>query len=133
MHYYLYLVAQVLTHIIIISVIIIKTSITSPSGKNKIVYKFLSQPHEHLHVFFLLTFTFFLSQRPVIKAFGVLKKAAAEVNKEFGLDPKLAAAISQAADEVISGKLYDDGHFPLVIWQTVSVLYKVIYLKLWEK
>jgi len=56
---------------------------------------------------------------PVIKAFGVLKKAAAEVNKEFGLDPVLADAISQAADEVISGELYDD-HFPLVIWQTGS-------------
>jgi len=56
---------------------------------------------------------------PVIKAFGVLKKAAAEVNTEFGLDPKIAGAISQAADEVISGKLYDD-HFPLVIWQTGS-------------
>ena len=40
---------------------------------------------------------------PVIKAFGVLKKAAAEVNKEYGLDPVLADAISQAADEVISG------------------------------
>jgi len=58
--------------------------------------------------------------KPVIKAFGVLKKAAAEVNKEFGLDPTVAAAISQAADEVISGKLYDEGHFPLVIWQTGS-------------
>merc|ERR1719244_1273639 len=56
---------------------------------------------------------------PVIKAFGILKKAAAEVNQEFGLDPKVAAAISQAADEVISGALYDD-HFPLVIWQTGS-------------
>ncbi|XP_067011872.1 fumarate hydratase, mitochondrial [Anabrus simplex] len=56
---------------------------------------------------------------PVITAMGVLKKAAAIVNKEFGLDPKLADAISQAADEVISGKLYDD-HFPLVIWQTGS-------------
>ena len=56
---------------------------------------------------------------PVIKAFGVLKKAAAEVNQEFGLDAKIAGAISQAADEVISGQLYDD-HFPLVIWQTGS-------------
>jgi len=56
---------------------------------------------------------------PVIKAFGVLKKAAAEVNVEFGLDAKVAGAISQAADEVISGALYDD-HFPLVIWQTGS-------------
>ena len=50
--------------------------------------------------------------RSVIKAFGVLKKAAAEVNKEFGLDPKIADAISKAADEVIDGSLYDD-HFPL--------------------
>lgn len=49
---------------------------------------------------------------PVIKAFGVLKKAAAEVNKEFGLDPKVADAISQAADEVIDGSLYEE-HFPL--------------------
>ena len=48
----------------------------------------------------------------VIKAFGVLKKAAATVNKDFGLDAKIADAICQAADEVISGKLYDD-HFPL--------------------
>jgi hypothetical protein len=50
---------------------------------------------------------------------GILKKAAAEVNKEFGLDPKVADAISKAADDVISGKLYED-HFPLVIWQTGS-------------
>merc|ERR1719180_466349 len=57
--------------------------------------------------------------KPVIKAFGVLKKAAAEVNTEFGLDPVIADAISKAADEVISGELYDD-HFPLVIWQTGS-------------
>jgi len=57
--------------------------------------------------------------KPVIKAFGVLKKAAAEVNTEFGLDPVIAEAISKAADEVISGELYDD-HFPLVIWQTGS-------------
>ncbi|CAL4135969.1 unnamed protein product, partial [Meganyctiphanes norvegica] len=56
---------------------------------------------------------------PVIKAFGVLKKAAAEVNKEFGLDANVAEAISKAADEVISGELYDE-HFPLVIWQTGS-------------
>ena len=56
---------------------------------------------------------------PVIKAFGVLKKAAAEVNKDYGLDPVIADAISQAADEVISGELYEE-HFPLVIWQTGS-------------
>merc|ERR1711953_1278270 len=50
---------------------------------------------------------------------GVLKKASAIVNKEFGLDPKISEAICQAADQVIDGSLYDD-HFPLVIWQTGS-------------
>ena len=49
---------------------------------------------------------------PVIKAFGVLKKASAIVNKEFGLDPKVSEAICQAADQVIDGSLYDE-HFPL--------------------
>ncbi|XP_029156105.1 fumarate hydratase, mitochondrial-like [Nylanderia fulva] len=56
----------------------------------------------------------------VIVALGILKKAAAEVNKECGfMDAKIADAISKAADDVISGKLYDD-HFPLIIWQTGS-------------
>nr|XP_031835915.1 fumarate hydratase, mitochondrial-like isoform X1 [Nomia melanderi]XP_031835916.1 fumarate hydratase, mitochondrial-like isoform X1 [Nomia melanderi]XP_031835917.1 fumarate hydratase, mitochondrial-like isoform X1 [Nomia melanderi]XP_031835919.1 fumarate hydratase, mitochondrial-like isoform X1 [Nomia melanderi]XP_031835920.1 fumarate hydratase, mitochondrial-like isoform X1 [Nomia melanderi]XP_031835921.1 fumarate hydratase, mitochondrial-like isoform X1 [Nomia melanderi] len=55
----------------------------------------------------------------VIVAMGILKKAAAEVNKEFGMDKKIADAISKAADDVICGKLYND-HFPLVIWQTGS-------------
>uniref|UniRef100_A0A4W4F7V4 Fumarate hydratase, mitochondrial n=1 Tax=Electrophorus electricus TaxID=8005 RepID=A0A4W4F7V4_ELEEL len=54
----------------------------------------------------------------VIKAFGVLKRAAAEVNKEFGLETRIADAIVQAADEVVAGKL--DDHFPLVVWQTGS-------------
>ncbi|XP_011635292.1 fumarate hydratase, mitochondrial-like isoform X1 [Pogonomyrmex barbatus] len=54
-----------------------------------------------------------------IIAMGILKKAAAETNKEFNLDPKIADAISKAADDVISGKLYND-HFPLIIWQTGS-------------
>lgn len=58
-------------------------------------------------------------QYPVITAMGTLKKAAAIVNKDYGLDPKIADAISKAADEVISGKLYHE-HFPLVIWQTGS-------------
>jgi fumarate hydratase class II len=58
-------------------------------------------------------------QLPVVKAMGMLKKAAAIVNKDFGLDPKIADAISKAADEVIDGRLYAD-HFPLVIWQTGS-------------
>ncbi|GAB0094979.1 Fumarate hydratase [Sergentomyia squamirostris] len=57
---------------------------------------------------------------PVIKAMGVLKKAAALVNKEYGLDARVADAISRAADDVISGKLYQENHFPLVIWQTGS-------------
>jgi fumarate hydratase, class II len=49
---------------------------------------------------------------PVIRAFGVLKKAAATVNKKFGLPEEIANAICQAADEVIEGKL--DEQFPLV-------------------
>lgn len=55
---------------------------------------------------------------PVIRAFGFLKKAAAEVNKEFGLDASVADNIMKAADEVIDGKLKN--HFPLVVWQTGS-------------
>lgn len=39
-------------------------------------------------------------QAPVIRAFGFLKKAAAEVNKEFGLDESVANNIMKAADEV---------------------------------
>uniref|UniRef100_A0A673L601 Fumarate hydratase, mitochondrial n=1 Tax=Sinocyclocheilus rhinocerous TaxID=307959 RepID=A0A673L601_9TELE len=54
----------------------------------------------------------------VIKAFGILKRAAAEVNKDYGLDTKIADAVIQAADEVAAGKL--DDHFPLVVWQTGS-------------
>ncbi|XP_041105868.1 fumarate hydratase, mitochondrial-like [Polyodon spathula] len=54
----------------------------------------------------------------VIKAFGILKRAAAEVNQGYGLDTKIADAIVKAADEVIAGKL--DDHFPLVVWQTGS-------------
>ncbi|KAF4623375.1 hypothetical protein D9613_001915 [Agrocybe pediades] len=55
---------------------------------------------------------------PLIKAFGVVKKAASIVNIEYGLDRKVGEAIQQAADEVISGKLID--HFPLVVYQTGS-------------
>jgi fumarate hydratase class II len=55
----------------------------------------------------------------LIRAFGVLKKAAALVNQDLGkLPADKAKLISQAADEVISGKLND--HFPLRIWQTGS-------------
>lgn len=55
---------------------------------------------------------------PVIHAFGIVKKAAALVNKDYGLKPEIADAIVKAADEVAAGKL--DDHFPLVIWQTGS-------------
>ncbi|GMG19312.1 unnamed protein product [Ambrosiozyma monospora] len=56
---------------------------------------------------------------PVIRSFGILKKAAAKVNTELGaLDPKLSEAIQTAATEVAEGKLLD--HFPLVVFQTGS-------------
>ncbi|XP_017073896.1 probable fumarate hydratase, mitochondrial [Drosophila eugracilis] len=57
---------------------------------------------------------------PVIQAMGILKKACAEVNKDYGLDSKISDAVSCACDDVISGKFYKQGHFPLVIWQTGS-------------
>ncbi len=57
--------------------------------------------------------------REVIRALGILKKAAAVTNEELGiLEPEKAALITQAADEVIAGDL--DEHFPLVVWQTGS-------------
>jgi fumarate hydratase class II len=56
---------------------------------------------------------------PVVRALGVVKRAAAETNMALGkLDPALGAAIVSAAQEVIEGKL--DGHFPLAVWQTGS-------------
>nr|AFK11303.1 fumarate hydratase, mitochondrial precursor [Callorhinchus milii] len=54
----------------------------------------------------------------VIRAFAILKQVAAEVNRDYGLDPKIADGIIKAAGEVIAGKL--DDHFPLVVWQTGS-------------
>ena len=57
--------------------------------------------------------------RSVVRAFGILKKAAAEVNRDLGkLPADKARLITAAADEVIAGKL--DDHFPLRIWQTGS-------------
>src|SRR5437879_11096906 len=57
--------------------------------------------------------------REMIRAFGVLKKAAALVNQDLGkLPPEKANLIVQACDEVIEGKL--DEHFPLRVWQTGS-------------
>ena len=55
---------------------------------------------------------------PLLKAFGVLKKAAAHVNLTYGLPKDVSEHISKAADEVISGKLIDE--FPLVVFQTGS-------------
>ncbi len=59
--------------------------------------------------------------REITHAFGILKKAAAQANRELRpekmTDAKLQA-ISAACDEVISGQLND--HFPLVVWQTGS-------------
>ena len=56
---------------------------------------------------------------PIIRALGIIKGAAARVNERLGLlDPELASAIAQAAQEVADGKLDDE--FPLVVWQTGS-------------
>src|SRR5438874_810211 len=55
----------------------------------------------------------------LIRAFGILKKAAALVNQDLGkLAPDKTSLITQAADEVIAGKLNE--HFPLRVWQTGS-------------
>lgn len=56
---------------------------------------------------------------PLVRALGIIKKCAAKTNLALGdLDPKLAEAIIQAAQEVIGGK--HDAEFPLVVWQTGS-------------
>lgn len=56
---------------------------------------------------------------PVVRALGIVKRAAAETNMALGrLDPKVGEVIVKAAQEVIDGKL--DEHFPLVVWQTGS-------------
>ncbi len=55
----------------------------------------------------------------IVRALGIVKRAAAEVNMEMKrLDPAIGKAIVDAAQEVIDGKLND--HFPLVVWQTGS-------------
>jgi fumarate hydratase class II len=56
---------------------------------------------------------------PLVRALGIVKRAAARVNLDLGqLDRRLADAIVRAAQEVIDGKLAE--HFPLVVWQTGS-------------
>ena len=55
----------------------------------------------------------------IVRALGIIKQAAADVNMAAGaLDPTLGKAIVAAAEEVAAGKL--DDHFPLVVWQTGS-------------
>src|SRR5436190_2575747 len=57
--------------------------------------------------------------QPIIRALGIVKRAAAEVNHQLdSLDARRTKAIVRAAQEVIDGKL--DDHFPLVVWQTGS-------------
>ncbi len=57
--------------------------------------------------------------RPIVRALGIIKWAAAKSNQELGnLDATIAHAIMQAATEVMEGAL--DEHFPLVVWQTGS-------------
>src|SRR6201999_3251385 len=56
---------------------------------------------------------------PIIRALGVVKRAAAEANMALGrLEPAIGEAIVAVAQEVIDGKL--DDQFPLVVWQTGS-------------
>ncbi len=55
--------------------------------------------------------------KSIIRALGIIKRAAAETNHALGrLDGALKDTIVAAAQEVIDGKL--DAHFPLVVWQT---------------
>jgi fumarate hydratase class II len=57
--------------------------------------------------------------KPVVRALGIVKRAAAETNMALGvLTPEIGQPIVMAAQEVIDGKL--DAHFPLVVWQTGS-------------
>jgi fumarate hydratase, class II len=57
--------------------------------------------------------------RPIIRALGIVKQAAAITNMKLGkLDKKIGDVIVKAAQEVLDGKL--DDHFPLVVWQTGS-------------
>jgi fumarate hydratase class II len=56
---------------------------------------------------------------PIVRALGIVKRAAAETNMALGkLDPTIGNTIVAAANEVIEGQLND--HFPLVVWQTGS-------------
>jgi fumarate hydratase, class II len=75
-----------------------------------------AQTERSLHHFAI---GFDVMPRELIRALGLIKKAAALVNMDLGLlDRKVGDTIVKAADEVVSGKL--DEHFPLRIWQTGS-------------
>jgi fumarate hydratase class II len=55
----------------------------------------------------------------IVRALGLIKRAAAEVNRDLGsLDRRRAAAIVKAAQDIADGRL--DAHFPLLVWQTGS-------------
>jgi fumarate hydratase, class II len=57
--------------------------------------------------------------KAIVRALGIVKRAAADVNVELGrLDAKIGKAVADAAQEVIDGRL--DEHFPLAVWQTGS-------------
>ncbi len=56
---------------------------------------------------------------PIVRALGIVKRAAAETNMELGiLKPEVGETVVKAAQEVIEGKL--NAHFPLAVWQTGS-------------
>src|ERR671929_762272 len=75
-----------------------------------------AQTERSLHHF---NIGFDVMPREMVRALGVLKKAAALVNEELGKLPSdKARLIVRAADEVIEGRL--DEHFPLRVWQTGS-------------
>jgi fumarate hydratase class II len=75
-----------------------------------------AQTERSLHHF---NIGFDVMPREMVRALGLLKKAAALVNEELGKLPSdKARLIERAADEVIEGKL--DEHFPLRVWQTGS-------------
>src|SRR5215218_596643 len=75
-----------------------------------------AQTERSLHHF---NIGFDVMPREMVRALGVLKKAAALVNEDLGkLAPEKARLIGRAADEVIEGRL--DEHFPLRVWQTGS-------------
>ena len=77
-----------------------------------------AQTERSLHNFDIGRNTFVWG-RPMVRALGTLKKAAALANAELGELPQdIADLIARAADEVIEGKL--DDHFPLVVFQTGS-------------